>query len=84
MKKINKIRNAIRYIKKNDEELGVIILNPKTYNQLYSEVKYGTTFDLGLPYVKVFGIPILVENIEEDCLIISKETLNKLRELYKK
>jgi len=85
MKKLTKIRKSIQEINKNDEA-GCIVMNIETYHKLRTETKsigvFGEFGPSGI--VTIFGLPLIVENIKEDCLILSKNTLKQLGELYGK
>jgi len=81
MKKLTKIRESIQEINKNDEA-GCIIVNKKTLDKLKQERLLHFGFD---PLNgRMWDIPVICENIKEDCLIISKDTLKKLGKVYGK
>ena len=77
-RKTEKIQESIIHIKENYEEPGMIILNPKTYKKVWEEnvLNFGPEYN----YNQIFGIPIIVENIKEDCLVLPKSTLEIIKE----
>lgn len=77
--KISKIQESVNFIKEQLDEPGIIILNPKTYKNLHKEnlLIFGPHFNY--PYNSILGIPFIVENIKEDCLVLSKSTLEMIK-----
>ena len=79
MNKATKIKRAIKEINKKDEA-GCIIVSPRVYPEIHHLILKNTIS--GREFI--FDLPIICENIKEDCLIISKDTLKQLGELYGK
>ena len=78
---IDKIQDNIRDIK--DDEPALIIVNHKTYKKLKEFTpKWMDLNDLS--QTTIFGLPIIVENIKEDCIVLSKKSVEMIKNACKK
>ena len=78
--KIERLEESINEIIDGYDEPGIIIFNPKTYKKIHKEFgKQG----LLIHHSSILGIPWIVENIKEDCLVLSKSTIELIKKSIK-
>jgi len=76
-KTLENIGKSIRHIKEHYyDEPGLMILNKKTYKKLHKE--FGKQGLLIHPS-QIFGIPFIIINMKESCLVLSKSAVELIK-----
>ena len=76
---IDKIEKNIRDI----DEPAIIIVNHQTYQKIKKMTPNFSKFvSISLNPVKIFGIPLIVENIKEDCIVLPKKSVEMIKKIY--
>jgi vacuolar-type H+-ATPase subunit F/Vma7 len=73
---IDNIQESIRDIQKDDEP-AIIIVNQKTYRKLQEALPSWINSQ------NLFGLPIIVINMKEECIVLPKKSVEMIKNAYK-